>query len=95
MLASAAMIITVAIWAISFTAAMAAQCSPPTYFWESFEIDYPKKCIKIQMMYQGLAWSDLALDIMVLSLPIPVVVSLQLPWRTKIKVIDILMLGTV
>ncbi|KAI4263969.1 MAG: hypothetical protein L6R42_000912 [Xanthoria sp. 1 TBL-2021] len=74
---------------------MAAQCSPPTYFWESFEIDYPKKCIKIQMMYQGLAWSDLALDIMVLSLPIPVVVSLQLPWRTKIKVIDILMLGTV
>ncbi|KAL8805834.1 MAG: hypothetical protein Q9182_001746 [Xanthomendoza sp. 2 TL-2023] len=74
---------------------MAAQCSPPTYFWEAFEIDYPKQCFQVQKMYQGLAWSDLALDILVLSLPIPMVASLRLPWRTKIKVIDILMLGSV
>lgn len=95
MLASIAMIVTVTIWAVSFTTAMVAQCSPPKYFWESFEIDYPKRCIKVQTLYQGLAWSDLIFDIIVLSLPIPVVVSLQLPWKAKIKVIDVLMLGTV
>ena len=46
-------------------------------------------------MYQALAISDLILDILVLALPIPMVASLQLPWKTKIKVIDILLLGSV
>lgn len=74
---------------------MAAQCSPVPYFWESFEIDYPKKCFEVQKMYQGLAYSDLVLDVLVLALPIPVIASLQLPWRTKIKIIDVLLLGSV
>lgn len=89
------MMTLVAGWAISFTSAVAAQCSPPSYIWESFEIDYPTHCIQVQKMYQGVAWSDLALDILVLMLPIPMVASLHLPWRTKIKVIDIFMLGSV
>ena len=46
-------------------------------------------------MYQGLAISDLILDVLVLTLPIPMIASLHLPWKTKIKVIDVLMLGTV
>ena len=74
---------------------MLAQCSPPSYFWNSFENEYPGHCIQVDKMYQGLAYSDLALDIMVLALPIPMVASLKMPWRTKIKVIDGLMLGTV
>ena len=89
------MMALVASWAVSFTFVMVAQCSPPAYFWESFEIDYPGHCIQVQSMYKGLAYSDLILDALVLSLPIPVVASLQLPWRTKIKIIDILMLGSV
>ncbi|KAL8919795.1 MAG: hypothetical protein Q9172_004800 [Xanthocarpia lactea] len=94
-IASAVMMAIVACWAVSFTSAMAAQCSPVPYFWESFEIDYPKKCFEVQKMYQGLAYSDLVLDVLVLALPIPVIASLQLPWRTKIKIIDILLLGSV
>ena len=85
----------VASWAIAFTSAAVAQCSPPAYFWESFELDYPGHCIQVQLMYQGLAYSDLILDVLVLALPIPMVISLQMPWKTKIKVIDILMLGSV
>ena len=46
-------------------------------------------------MYQGLAISDLILDVLVLVLPIPMVISLKLPWKAKIKVIDILLLGGV
>ena len=94
-IASGVMMALVASWAVSFTSAMAAQCSPPTYFWKSFEIDYPPHCIQVQLMYQGLGYSDLILDVLVLSLPIPMVASLHLPWKTKIKVIDILMLGSV
>ena len=89
------MMALVASWALSFTIAMVAQCSPPARFWTSFEIDYPEYCINVQPLYPGLAYSDLILDVLVLSLPIPMVASLQLPWRTKIKVIDILLLGSV
>ncbi|KAL9003414.1 MAG: hypothetical protein Q9188_003719 [Gyalolechia gomerana] len=74
---------------------MAAQCSPPNYFWKAFEKDYPGRCVQVQVLYQALAWSDLVLDVLVLTVPIPVVVSLHLPWRAKIKVIDILMLNSV
>lgn len=74
---------------------MIAQCSPVSYFWEAFEIDYPKHCFQMNMMYQGLAYSDLILDVVVLALPIPMIASLHMPWRTKIKVIDGFMLGTV
>lgn len=85
----------VASWALSFTATMAGQCSPPTFFWESFEIDYPMACVNVQAVYQGLAYSDLILDACVLGLPIPMIASLKLPWKTKIKVIDSLLLGAV
>ena len=89
------MIAFVASWAIAFTSAMAAQCRPPAYFWESFEIDYVPRCLNVQVLYQALAISDIILDVLVLAFPIPMVASLQLPWKTKIKVIDILMLGSV
>lgn len=89
------MIGIVASWAISFTCAMIAQCSPVSYFWQAFEIDYPKQCIQVQLVYQGLAYSDVILDVLILALPVPMVASLHMPWRTKIKVIDVLMLGAV
>ena len=93
--ANTLMIVLVASWAISFSSAMAAQCSPPNYFWEAFEVDYEGHCIQVFKMYEGLAWSDLFLDILVLSFPIPIVASLHLSWRAKIKVLDILLLGAV
>ena len=96
LIASTIMIAIVAAWGIGFGSAMAGQCSPPDLFWRLFETEYIKhKCVNVQMLYQGLAISDLILDVFVLALPIPMVASLQLPWRTKIKVIDILMLGSV
>lgn len=94
-IASAVMITIVAGWAVSFTIAMVAQCNPPSYFWRLFEKDYPTHCIDVFVMYEGLAISDLILDVLVLALPIPMVASLHLPWKTKIQVLDILMLGSV
>lgn len=94
-IASAIMIGVVAAWTAAFEAAMIAQCSPPRLFWELFEIDYTPHCINVQMMYLGLAASDLILDVTVLAFPIPMVIFLQLPWRKKIAILDIFLLGTV
>ena len=84
-----------AAWTVSFTSAMAAQCTPPRSFWEKFEIDYEPGCIQVQKMYQGLAFSDIVLDVLVLALPIPFVLMLNMPWKKKIAVVDVLLLGTV
>lgn len=92
---SAIMIAIVAGWTASFTMATIVQCNPPSYFWRLLEEEYPQHCFQIFAMYQGLAVSDFILDVLVLALPIPVVVSLHLPWKTKIKVIDVLMFGSV
>ena len=51
--------------------------------------------MNVQTMYQALAYSDLILDVMVLAFPIPMVVSLRLPWKKKIKIIDLFALGSV
>jgi hypothetical protein len=89
------MIGLVVAWTIAFTSTMAAQCSPPTNFWEQFEIDYATHgCINVQMFYEALAYSDLILDVLVLILPIPTVLSLKMPWKQKIAVLDILLLGS-
>ena len=94
-IASTVMIGVVAAWTVAFESAMIAQCSPPRLFWELFEIDYTPHCINVQMMYLGLAASDLILDVMVLAFPVPMVIFLQLPWRKKIAILDIFLLGTV
>ena len=85
----------VAAWTISFVSAVAAQCVPARDFWELFETNYVGHCMNVQSLYQALAYSDLMVDITVLALPIPMVVSLQLPWRKKIKIIDMFLLGFV
>ena len=95
MIASAVMIAFVAAWTIAFVSAIAAQCVPARDFWELFEKDYLPHCLNVQTMYQALAYSDLILDVTVLAFPIPTVISLQLPWKKKIKIIDIFMLGSV
>ena len=94
-IASGVLMAVVASWAIAFTIATVAQCQPLAYFWEYFELEYPGHCIQVRLMYQALAYSDLLLDVLVLVLPIPMVISLHMPWKTKIKVLDILMLGSV
>ncbi|KAG8526327.1 uncharacterized protein KY384_000320 [Bacidia gigantensis] len=85
----------VAAWGIAFESAMAAQCSPTHLFWDLFEMEYVGHCINVQMMYQALAYSDLILDILVLAFPIPMIISLRLPWKKKIQILDIFLLGGV
>ena len=82
-------------WTLSYTVVMAAQCIPTHIFWDDFEIDYGTRCINVQQMYESLAFSDLILDIMVLALPLPMVWMLNMPWKRKIALFDIFLLGTV
>jgi len=88
-------IAVVTLYTVIMTSAMLAQCNPVHLFWDVFELEYGDRCLSVQVWYIALAWSDMALDLIVLLLPIPTVMMLKMPWRRKIGVLDILLLGAV
>ena len=89
------MLVLIACWTAAFTSVYAAQCNPISVFWDEFEIEWGARCIEVQKFYLGVAWSDFILDILVLALPIPAVVMLNMPWKKKVAVIDVFLLGAV
>ncbi|KAI5859277.1 hypothetical protein GGS23DRAFT_586416 [Durotheca rogersii] len=86
--------ITVA-WGIAFTFTVALQCTPVSTLWEKFEIEYGDSCITVQPFYFSLAISDLILDVVIFILPVPHLWQLQLPWREKVGVAGIFLLGSI
>ena len=77
-------------WTISFFFASLFQCYPITPLVEFF---YGKKCVNTLQLYYAGAYSDVILDFIILLLPIPMVLTLQLPWKQKVAVLCIFLLG--
>ncbi|KAI1660725.1 hypothetical protein F4813DRAFT_348153 [Daldinia decipiens] len=82
-------------WGIAFTFMVAFQCVPVSTFWDKFEIEYGAACIKVQPFYLSLAISDLILDASIFVIPMPHVHRLKMPWKQKIAVAGIFLLGSV
>jgi hypothetical protein len=65
-------------------------CKPISYFWHAVG---PGGCMKSQPLWYTMASFQLATDIAVLILPIPVLVNLQLPRKQKLTLIFVFLLG--
>ena len=84
------MLIVVAAWTITFFLTHLLQCLPITALVEPF---YGRNCVNtIPMWYAG-SISDIILDFMILTMPIPMVWKLQLPTKQKIGVLAMFLLG--
>ncbi|KAH8161276.1 hypothetical protein CIB48_g6979 [Xylaria polymorpha] len=83
-----------AIWGISFVFVIAFQCSPPSTFWESLEIEYGNRCTTDLPAYLAFTFTDLALDVIIFVLPLPHLWLLRLPMRQKLGVALIFLLGS-
>ena len=84
------MIAIVGIWTTSFFFANLFTCYPITPFVEPF---YGHKCIDAITMWLSMSVSDLIIDIMILTLPIPMVLNLQLRPKQKVGVLAMFLLG--
>ncbi len=77
-------------WTISFFFASLFQCYPITPLVEQF---YGRKCVNtIPLWYTGSS-TDIFLDCLILAMPIPMVIKLQLPWKQRLGVLCMLLLG--
>lgn len=77
-------------WGISFFFANLFQCTPVSGAWE---INKPRHCVNSKHLvnaYQGL---NIMTDVMILTMPWPMIWGLQLPRRRKAQVGGIFLLG--
>lgn len=92
-IASWAMIAIVSAWSFSFFIATICECNPPSTVWSPNRKAFLTNCIKTVEMLLGFAWSDVFTDVLILALPIPMVLRLQLTMRRKIALLGVFLLG--
>ncbi|KAF2788206.1 hypothetical protein K505DRAFT_286526 [Melanomma pulvis-pyrius CBS 109.77] len=84
------MIGLVACWTISFFFSHLFTCYPITVFIEPY---YGNKCVQTVPMFIAVLITDVIADLIILVLPIPMVLEVQLPMKKKLAVIGMLSMG--
>ncbi|KAI2625151.1 hypothetical protein GGS21DRAFT_531535 [Xylaria nigripes] len=77
-------------WSISFFFANLFICYPVTALIEPF---YGKRCVNRAAVFLSTLVTDLIFDVLILVMPIPVVMRLQLPRKDRIAVLGMFLLG--
>ncbi|KAH6621826.1 hypothetical protein C7974DRAFT_211661 [Boeremia exigua] len=67
------------------------ECDPVYLYWQV--VPSPGRCVQAQVQLVVLGVLNIVTDFMLLALPIPTLLSLQTPWRTKLRLCTICMLG--
>ncbi|KAG7050893.1 Pth11-like integral membrane protein [Colletotrichum scovillei] len=74
-------------------ATMANACRPLSFYWNQF-VGEQGKCININTFYLALAIINMVNDVIVLLIPIPQILNLQMSGRKKAAVCSIMLLGS-
>jgi hypothetical protein len=70
-------------------------CRPLPYFWEQYTNPAAKGvCINIPKFFFGNGVGAMLIDVIILCVPIPIILGLQMPASQKLAVIGILLLGS-
>ncbi len=83
-------LVIVIAWTVSFFFASLFQCYPITPLIEPF---YKNHCVNTVPLWYAGGISDIVLDSIILALPVPMVLKLQLPWKQKVGVICMFLTG--
>ena len=84
------MLAIVSAWTIAFFFASLFQCYPITPLVEAF---YGTKCVFTEALWYSGGSTDILLDVVILSMPIPMVLRLHLPWKQKMGILAMFLLG--
>ncbi|KAF1969965.1 hypothetical protein BU23DRAFT_557144 [Bimuria novae-zelandiae CBS 107.79] len=79
-------------WTIAYAFSNLFTCYPITPLVEPF---YGNKCMSGAIdMWLSVVYTDLIIDVLILLMPIPMVLRLQLPWAQKLGVLGMFLLGS-
>ena len=82
----------VSVWGISFFFATLFECYPFSQVWTTF-YGQPRECYHYLPMFFGTAVSNMIIDLIIISMPWPMIWMLQMPTRQKVAVTGIFTLG--
>ena len=88
-----AMMCLVVGFGIANTFTMIFQCTPVPFFWRGWAGEMTGHCIDINLFSWIRAGIEIAIDVAIISLPIPTVLKLQMSWRRRIQVVLIFSVG--
>ncbi|KAL1967165.1 hypothetical protein VTN77DRAFT_3456 [Rasamsonia byssochlamydoides] len=81
-------------WYVSVQIVVIAQCKPYNYFWEQYiNPEFKGSCVNFYAFFVSNASLSVLTDFMVLLIPIPMVLNLQMPLTQRLIVCGIFMLG--
>ena len=81
---------TVMMWWIAMQFTVIFECTPINYTWAP---KGPGHCINLDKFFFGQAIPNIATDIVLLSIPIPMIWNLQLPYSQKVALSVVFLLG--
>ncbi|KAI1275961.1 hypothetical protein F5Y07DRAFT_145396 [Xylaria sp. FL0933] len=84
------LIVSVIIWLISVTVAHGLECVPVAKIWDE---SLPGHCLDTVTLFLGGSIADVASDFLILVLPMPAIIELQLPLPKKISIVGIFVLA--
>ncbi|OLN83274.1 hypothetical protein CCHL11_03007 [Colletotrichum chlorophyti] len=82
-----------AVYPVVIWVTMANACRPVSFYWNQF-IGAPGKCIDLNTFYLALGIINMVNDIVVLLIPIPQILKLNMSGRKKFAVCSIMLLGS-
>lgn len=82
-----------ACFGISNAMTMIFQCSPVSFLWHGWTGEVSGHCININLFSWIRASLEIAMDISIISLPIPSLLRLNLSWNNKIQVLMMFSVG--
>ncbi|PTB77132.1 hypothetical protein M440DRAFT_1401464 [Trichoderma longibrachiatum ATCC 18648] len=85
-----AMILQIAAGLVALSFTTIFQCTPVQYSWDK---TIPGTCINIKAFWYGQSGWNTLMDLLVLVLPIPVILKLQMNRRAKISILAVFILG--
>lgn len=82
-----------ALYGAIFTLIAVFQCSPINYYWNQYSSNMQGHCIDMNLFGWLHAALGVALDIIMLALPLSQIIGLQLHWKKKLGVCIMFVLG--
>jgi hypothetical protein len=80
-------------YGLAFALTCIFNCTPITYIWESWDGEHRGKCINFHVFAWAHAGINIALDLVVIAVPIPELLRLSMSMKKKIQIILMFSVG--
>jgi hypothetical protein len=88
----AAMVLTFCYWA-GFQFGNIFYCSPISMVWNAWDMEHKGRCLDINTFMVAASAVNIAIDLIIIVIPIPELLNLSMNWRKKIGVLAVFLVG--